>query len=175
MQLRVPFYWQINNYACGPAVLQMLLKFYGISRSQKNLMKLAKTNKRVGTTRRNLVLAFKKFDLNTTVVFPSELKTIQEYLKKKMPVIVSYLELDSDQEHFSVIIGMTKKDLVFQDPWLGEKYQIDRKNFLLRWHNSSRSKKYRGWLLVVSQTQKPGILKRIPLVIRDLVRLKRKN
>lgn len=146
----------------------MLLEYFGIFRTQRTLIKQAKTTKSNGTSRKNLVLAYKKFGLKTKVIFPSDLNDIKTFLKKKIPVIVSYLELDGDQEHYSIVIGMTKKELIFQDPWLGSKYRIDQNNFLLRWHNQDRLKKYRGWMLAVYQPKKPGFLKRLPGIIRNL-------
>ena len=136
-------------------------------------MKQLHTTKRIGTSRKRLVLGFDKFGLKTKIIFPSELKDIKDFLKKGIPVVVSYLELDGDQEHYSIVIGMTKRDLIFQDPWLGSKYRIDQNNFMLRWHNKDRIKKFRGWMVAVYQDKKPGFLKRLPNIIRSLKTHKR--
>ncbi|MFH1207914.1 MAG: cysteine peptidase family C39 domain-containing protein [Patescibacteria group bacterium] len=151
MRLRLPYYHQINDYSCGPAVVQMILKYYGLTKSQRSLIRLVGTNERVGTTRKKLILGFKKFSLETKVVFSADFTAVKEFLKNKIPVIVSYCELDSDQEHYAIVTGLTKKDVIFQDPWLGSQYRLDRRNFMLRWHNQKKNGKFNGWLLAAGR------------------------
>ena len=52
---------QVNSYFCGPAVITMVLRAYGIRTTQKEVAKLAHTTEAVGTSTKGLVSALEHY------------------------------------------------------------------------------------------------------------------
>ena len=85
-----PFQETLYKGWCGPAVLKMVLKFYGIQKSESELAKLAGTTKNRGTTAFQMTRIFKRFGLKVKIKNDSSFADIKKYLKKNIPVIVDW-------------------------------------------------------------------------------------
>lgn len=116
---------------CGPASLKIVLEYFGIKKSEKELAKLSKATPHHGTTAQNLVLAAKKLGFKSFYKDFSSLKEIKKYLDKKIPVIVDWFSLNDG--HYSVVAGMDKKFIYLQDPELGKINKIDLNTFQRVW------------------------------------------
>ncbi|MFH1065097.1 MAG: cysteine peptidase family C39 domain-containing protein [Nanoarchaeota archaeon] len=101
---------------CGPGVFKMILGYYGIERTEKELAKELKWNERDGVTARNIIKAAKKYGLEGFIKDNSSIKDIRHYvLEKKIPVIVEwFLE---DEGHFCVVVGIDKNNIYLMDPF----------------------------------------------------------
>ncbi|MDD4878621.1 MAG: cysteine peptidase family C39 domain-containing protein [Candidatus Nanoarchaeia archaeon] len=117
---------------CGPGTLKMFLGYYGIEKTEKQLAKELKWNKKEGVTARNMVKAAKKYGFEGFVKDNSSLSDIAHYaIGKKMPVIVEwFLEDDS---HFSVVAGIDKKKIYLADPFIGKIRTLKRDYFASIW------------------------------------------
>ncbi len=116
---------------CGPASLKMVLEYFGVKKSEKELAKLSKAHPHHGTSAKNLVLAAKKLGFKSFYKDFSNLKEIKKYLDKKIPVIVDWWSLDDG--HYSVVAGLDKKFIYLQDPELGKINKIDLVTFQRVW------------------------------------------
>ncbi len=116
---------------CGPASLKMVLEYFGIKKSEKELAKLCRANPHHGTTATNMVLAAKKLGFKAAYKDFSSIKEIKKYLDKKIPVIVDWFSLDDG--HYSVVAGIDTKFIYLQDPELGKINKIDLITFQRVW------------------------------------------
>ena len=64
MKLKIPFYKQDTDHACGPVSLQMVLSFLGDFKSEKSLVKEAHTNHDVGTKHEAMIETARKAIIN---------------------------------------------------------------------------------------------------------------
>lgn len=117
---------------CGPGVFKMILGYYGIERTEKQLAKELKWNPTDGVTAQNMVKTAKKYGLEGFIKDNSSLEDICSYvLKKETPVIVEwFLEDDS---HFSVVAGIDKKNIYLVDPFIGKIRTLKRDYFVSIW------------------------------------------
>jgi ABC-type bacteriocin/lantibiotic exporter with double-glycine peptidase domain len=101
---------------CGPGVMKMVLGYYGIDKTEKELAKEMKWNPADGVTTNNMVKAAKKYGLEAFIKDNSVIKDIRHYvLEKKIPVIVEwFLE---DEAHYCVVVDIDKKNIYLMDPY----------------------------------------------------------
>ncbi|RJO59401.1 hypothetical protein C4546_02175 [Candidatus Parcubacteria bacterium] len=149
MYLKLPYFKQINGYACGPAVLQMLLRHYGIAKSQKTLFRQAKTNSKVGTSTTNMVKVLKAYGLKTREFNSANFDILTREIKKSQPILVKYLEPGENEVHYAIVLGLKRENLILNDPWHGRAYAFPKKAFRLRWRNLKHPKRLSGWFLTV--------------------------
>lgn len=103
---------------CGIASLKIILNFFGINKTEKQIIKMSVTTPAKGIEAEDLVKVAKKFKLKAFIKDRAEIKDIKRYVKeKKIPIIVEwFLE---DDGHFSVVIDIDKENIYLQDPDLG--------------------------------------------------------
>lgn len=123
--------FQQSSGLCGPASLKMVLEYFGVKKSEKELAKLSKAHPHHGTTAANLVAAAKKLEFKAHYKDFSSLKEIKKYLDKKIPVIVDWWSVDDG--HYSVVAGLDKKFIYLQDPELGKINKLDLITFQRNW------------------------------------------
>ena len=128
--LNVKPFRQTPRY-CGPASLKIVLEYYGISKSEKELVRMTRCTKRDGTKAKNIVLAARKLGLNAYMRDNSSISKISALLKKGIPTIVDWFS--DDEGHYSVVVGIDNKQIYLQDPELGRVKKIDRKTFMRVW------------------------------------------
>ena len=110
---------------CGPASLKILLAYYGINKSEKELARLCKCTRDKGTNAENLVKAAKSLGLEGFIQDYSNVKDIKKGIKdirkyvceKKIPVIVDWFY--EDDGHYSVVSNIDKYKIYLQDPSIG--------------------------------------------------------
>lgn len=136
-----PFQETLNAGYCGPAVLKMVLEYYGIEKSEEELAKLAGTTQELGTDDKGLKQVLENFGLKTVIQNESSFEDIQEWLDKKVPVIVDWFtrgraDYDDSQVpdgHYSVAVGLDDTHIHLQDPEIGGLRKIARDDFLKVW------------------------------------------
>lgn len=122
---------------CGPASLKMVLEYFGIKKSEKELAKLSSAHPHRGTRAKNLVSAAKKLGCKAYYKDFSSVKEIKKYIDKKMPVIVDWFS--HDDGHYSVVTGIDKKFIYLQDPELGKINKIDLITFQRVWFDFEKN------------------------------------
>lgn len=112
--LKVKPFRQSPGY-CGPAALKMVLEYFGVHRSEKELAKLSGCTKQKGVEADGLIKAAKAFGFEGFFKDFAAFVDIEKYvLKKKIPVIVDWFS--TDDGHYSVVVGINKKNIYLQDP-----------------------------------------------------------
>lgn len=140
-----PFQETLHKGYCGPAVLKMVLQYYGVEQSEKALAKLAGTTKSGGTDDKAIVAALKKFGLKPRIKNNASFSDIEKYLQKDIPVIVDwftrgrkdYPDSAVADGHYSIVVGLDEKFIYLQDPEIGGLRKLARDEFLRVWFDYS--------------------------------------
>lgn len=145
--LKIPFIGQQKDYYCGVAVVQMILKYYGIMADQEYLATVLKTSIDHGTRNKNIIDILNKYGILCEAKNNSKIEDIFQYLEEGKPVIVNYIEPNNNEGHYSIVIGYTEDRIILNDPWNGQAFTLDIEKFKQRWRDGEN--KYPNWLLVV--------------------------
>lgn len=116
---------------CGPASLKMVLKKYGIDKSEEHLARLSGATKRYGVDDDGMLKAVKKLGFKAIAKEYSTLDEIKSYLKKDIPVIVGWFSVN--EGHYSVVVGLDAKNIKIADPEFGKVREMSRKDFEKVW------------------------------------------
>lgn len=136
-----PFQETLNAGMCGPASLKILLSYYGIEKSEKELAKLCGTKKDLGTDDQGIKKAAESFGFKVRIKNNSSFKDIEKWLDKKVPVIVNwftrgrvdYTDSDVADGHYSVVCGLDDNNIYLQDPETGKMRKLDKEDFMTVW------------------------------------------
>lgn len=136
-----PFQETLHKGYCGPAVLKMILKYYGIEKFEKEIARLAGTKKSGGTDDKAIVRVLKKFGLKAKIKNNANFSDIKKNLDKEIPVIVDwftkgrkdYPESIVADGHYSIVVGLDKKFIYLQDPEIGRMRKLGKDDFLRVW------------------------------------------
>jgi ABC-type bacteriocin/lantibiotic exporter with double-glycine peptidase domain len=117
---------------CGPASLKVVMDYYGVFVSEKEIAEAAGATKEKGVSLPGLIKAAKHFNFKTFSKKNGSLQDLEKFLSKKIPVIVDwFLE---DDGHYSVVVDIGRKNILLSDPSLdGGKRKILRETFLKLW------------------------------------------
>lgn len=149
MILKVPYHKQHKDYTCGPRCIQMVLEYFGIKSRVDNLVRDMKTNKDIGTVHSEMIKKITDSGLYCYVNKNGTLAEIIYFVEQEHPVIVNYIEPKDNDGHYAVLIGHNKKKLILNDPWIGKKFKISKKEFIDRWEGKYNNVK--RWFLVASK------------------------
>ncbi len=117
---------------CGPASLKMVLKYFGMNHSEKELAKLSGCKISMGVEAEGLLKAAKKLGFNGLIKDYAEIKDIRNYvIKKKMPVIVDWFS--TDEGHYSVVVDIDKKHIYLMDPEIKKMRRLKLDTFKRVW------------------------------------------
>jgi predicted double-glycine peptidase len=141
---------------CGPASLKMVLEYYGIIKSERELIKLTKSDK-TGTRAKNIILVAKSLGMKAYIKDNSNIKEISELVKKGIPVIVDWFS--HDEGHYSVVVGIDKENIYILDPELGHIRAMKCATFIRTWFD------FEGQYI---KTSKELILRRIIVINKKL-------
>lgn len=133
--LSVPNLRQTPGY-CGPCSLQGVLAYYGISKSEAELARLAGATRAKGVEAARIVRAARKLGFHAEVMDLSTLNQLRKLVRyQKIPVIVDWFS--TDEGHYSVAVGMDRKNIHLMDPELGGIRTLPLKDFERVWFDFS--------------------------------------
>lgn len=135
---------QTYNYDCGAKVTQAVLAYYGLDVSEIEIMRLAKTSKKTGTSIKHMLSVFEEYGLKYRVS-KLTIKQIKKYLDKKIPVILVLQawthkkkinwKKDWVDGHYVVAIGYDSNKIYFEDPASVLRTYLSYKELEKRWHD----------------------------------------
>lgn len=136
-----PFQETLNAGMCGPASLKIVLSYYGVDKSEKELAKLCGTDEDLGTDDKAIEKAAKSLGFKVKIKNNSSFKDIEKWLDKDVPVIVNwftrgrtdYTDTDVCDGHYSVVCGIDNKNIYLQDPETGGMRELDKEDFMTVW------------------------------------------
>ncbi len=138
---------------CGPASLKILLSYFGKTFSEEEIAKLGQATLEQGTEHEGMISTIKELN---GFVFVKENGTIEEleyFVKKeKLPVIIGWFS--EDEDHYSVVVNVTDKNIILCDPQEKEPTRwLDRAIFSRIWFDFiGKDNKIVswGWYMVVT-------------------------
>lgn len=147
-----PFQETLYAGMCGPASLKMVLEYYGMEKTEKELAELCGTDPSLGTSDEGLKRAAEHLGFAVEIKNNSMLDDIQHWLDKKVPVIVNWFtrgRIDYDDSevpdgHLSVAVGLDGEYIYLQDPEIGALRKISRDDFMKVWFDF-RGKYIKTW------------------------------
>ncbi len=147
--LKIPYYKQETPDDCGPASLQMVFEFLGKKISQKELAQRLGTGATVWASNERMEEIAREEGLSTFMQTSGTIEGLRKFLDKGIPVIVNFIEPEGDG-HFAPVLGVTEKEIIFNDPWHGEKYTLSLEYFVQNWRSFEGNRE--KWLLAISQS-----------------------
>jgi ABC-type bacteriocin/lantibiotic exporter with double-glycine peptidase domain len=146
---------------CGPASLKILLSYFGKNYTEEQLAQVASSipglGRGGGTEHEGMVQAIKEIN---GFVFAKENGIIEEleyFIKEeKLPVIIGWF--DRNDDHYSVVVNITDKNIIIIDPAADEPERwLDRTVFPQIWFDfvgkDSKTVSW-GWYMVVTFEKK---------------------
>ena len=152
MNYKIKYHKQETEWTCGPAVAKMLLGAFGIKKSEKQLIKKLKANKRNGTKDHAFYDLIIEYNLAYTVKNHATLEEANK-LSKKSVVIISFLPKGEKWHHYAIIKRITKNKVTLIDPYFGSEYKMPLQEFCKRWGTKTKYYKEKNWLLAVNEPQ----------------------
>jgi ABC-type bacteriocin/lantibiotic exporter with double-glycine peptidase domain len=148
--IKMKYYKQNTIISCGPVVLQMIFHYYGKYFSEETLTNKLRPNSDVGTPHYRMINLATSEGFYVYANEGSSLYEIAYFVNEGIPVIVHFIEPDTEDGHYAVVVGVQKKNVVLNDPWNGEKFKMDKAEFEKRW--VSLDGKHKRWIMAVSDT-----------------------
>lgn len=136
-----PFQETLHADMCGPATLKIVLDYYGVHKSEKELAELTGAVKGIGVDDKAIENAAKSLGFKVEIKNEATFEDIETWLKKSVPVIVDwftkgrsdYGDSEVADGHYSVVIGLDENFVYLQDPEIGGVRKIDRDDFMRVW------------------------------------------
>ena len=140
-----PFQETLHADMCGPASLKIVLNYYGVNKTEQELAKLAHLIPGLGIDDKGIADAAMALGFNVEIKNEGNLKDIEEWLTKGVPVIVDWFTRGrkdySDSEvadgHYSVVFGLDDTHIYLQDPEIGQERKMSRDDFMKVWFDFS--------------------------------------
>lgn len=116
--MQIPFFKQINEHYCGPAILQMVLAAYGVETSQEALAEeIGKENIfERGTTPEELVAVLSKHRFKVDAKNLRDIAEVRDALEEGAIVVTCYTEAVWEWGHYALIRDISDTHVMFIDP-----------------------------------------------------------
>jgi len=109
----------------------MVLDYYGLFKTEKELVNLTGCKPKIGVNAEGIISAAKTLGFQAYKRDFARFEDIKTLLDKKIPVIVDWFS--TDDGHYSVVVGLNKKNIYLQDPEIGGIRTIDKQTFFRIW------------------------------------------
>ena len=147
--LRVqPFQETLYGGYCGPASLKIVLGYYGVKKSEKEIAKRCGHDPKLGTTNESIKKTAESYGFAAEIKNKASFTDIQKWLKRGVPVLVDWFTpgrpgtntSEMPDGHSSVVMGLDKKNIYLQDPEIGAMRTIHRDDFLRVWFDFKKER-----------------------------------
>jgi len=140
--LYIPDAKQNTTYDCGVVCVQLVLAYYGIEKTEPQIRKSLKTNKKWGTEIRQIkrFLKQKNFKLFAGSLTDNQIK---QFIRRKIPIIILFQAWAPDGTnyrhctqwgHYAIISGYNSRGWIIEDPWIFGKGIISYRQMKKQWH-----------------------------------------
>jgi ABC-type bacteriocin/lantibiotic exporter with double-glycine peptidase domain len=145
--LEIKPFKQSDDSLCGPAVIKMVLNYYGKEVEESEIAELCNHTYELGTDDFNMKKAVEILGFKVIIKNDSTFEDIQYWLDREIPVIVDWFSPgappddisldDMPNGHSSIVVGMDSKFIHLMDPE-GSKHsaavrKINKNDFLRVW------------------------------------------
>jgi len=121
-----PFQETLHADMCGPASLKIVLDYYGLNKTEKELAGLCKLVPGLGVDDKSIAEATETLGFKVEIKNDSSFKDIENWLLKDVPVVVDWFtrgRQDYDDSevadgHYSVVFGLDDDLYIYKIPRL---------------------------------------------------------
>ena len=146
----IPYYKQETGFSCGPAVLRMALAGLGKKLSERKIAQIAGTTSQKGTPNLNMIKCLKKLGVAHMMGYKMRYHDLMHYTKQGVTIIDWMPQLlfpahpefqrspgfnPSEDSHYAIVISAGEKWVVLQDPVLGRRLRLLKKDFVHAWRD----------------------------------------
>ena len=162
----LPYYKQKSRNYCGPVALAMVLNYWDTGRvfTQEEIASDV-FDSEIEITNNSQMVFYPKDNNFLVYSFNGNLEKLKSFIEQDIPVIILQQVVDKivKKGHYRVIIGYddSKKLIIVNDPWLGEKLAISYNVFTKLWTFGEGINK-KNWGLVILPKTKTDIYDKLP-------------
>jgi hypothetical protein len=136
-----PFQETLYSDMCGPASLKMVLDYYGVEKTEKELAELTGMVSGFGVDEDGIRRAAESLGFQVDIKNECNFDNISNWLEKGVPMIIDwftrgradYPDSEVADGHYSVVVGLDDKNIYIQDPEIGSLRTIARDDFYRVW------------------------------------------
>ncbi len=136
-----PFQETLGAGMCGAASLLIVLKYYGMERTESELARLLGVDSSTGTDAAALKRVAEDLGFVVEVRNESTLEMVEDWIERGVPVIVDWFTRGRADYgdgavadgHYSVVAGLDAEHIYLMDPELGKVRRLARGDFLRVW------------------------------------------
>ncbi|HLH88856.1 MAG TPA: cysteine peptidase family C39 domain-containing protein [Xanthobacteraceae bacterium] len=130
-----------SHAMCGPASLRIVLDYFGTSLPEEVIARACRSSDKTGTTGTNLVRGARRLGFSAHIVDGADFRTIERWLVRNTPVIVDWMSSIARHPvreampcgHYSVACGLDRAHILLQDPAIGRRRRLSRREFANLW------------------------------------------
>jgi ABC-type bacteriocin/lantibiotic exporter with double-glycine peptidase domain len=134
-------HYRQSHAMCGPASLRIVLAYFGKPLRENIVARACRSSDETGTTGANLVRGAQQLGFAARIIDNANLRTIQRWLERDVPVIVDWMSAIARRPggammpcgHYAVACGLDREQIFLQDPAIGRRRRIARRDFLDLW------------------------------------------
>lgn len=131
---------QTDDSRCGPAVIKMILSYYGIDALEEDICQRCEHTYELGCTDLQMKKAIESYGLGCAIIDNSDLADVEYWIRHKVPLIVDWFSPgditslgDMPNGHASIIVDIDVNNVYLLDPEIGAIRAILRDEFLRCW------------------------------------------
>ncbi|MFA5070880.1 MAG: cysteine peptidase family C39 domain-containing protein [Candidatus Pacearchaeota archaeon] len=151
MKKKFHYHKQETEYTCGAASLKMILEYFGIEKTEKELMKMLKTNEVRGSLTKDFFPVLKKLKLNYLVKSNATIRELKKFQKQGYMIIVCYYLPEEKCDHYAVLRKIDFRFIHLFDPWYGPEHKLKIHDFEKLWHSDFNVEKQIRWALAIKK------------------------
>jgi ABC-type bacteriocin/lantibiotic exporter with double-glycine peptidase domain len=153
---------------CGPACLRIVFAYFGTSVPEATIARACRSSNLTGTTGTNLMRGACRLGFTAHTVDGATFRDIELWLRRKVPTIVDWMSAMASHAgrapmpcgHYSVVCGINANYIYLQDPAIGRRRRVSRRDFLNLWFDFTCVRPKREDLivrrLIVVRPRPPG-------------------
>ncbi len=150
----IPYYKQETNYTCGAACMRMILESMGITKSEKQIATLLKTNKVIGTWHKNISELAERYRFDYAIIREAKLVDLLFYRNTGWETIVCFTK--AKIPHYAVVKKINWHSIYLLDPYYGPKVRYTLLNFKRKWHDHEGER----WFMAIKKNPETKIQKK---------------
>lgn len=131
---------QSDGSRCGPAVIKMILLYYGIDRTEDDICTACNWTYELGCTNEQMKSAIESYGLGCELYENGTLEDLEYWIRHHVPVIVDWFSpgilpglSDMPNGHASIVVGIDRESVYLLDPEFGGTRSIPRDDFMRCW------------------------------------------
>ena len=136
--MKIPYFKQETCWTCGAACIRMILASIGIKKTEKQIIRLLKTNKIKGTWHKYIPELAEKYKLDYIIERNGKISDLRRYSKRQWIVVVCFTY--EGESHYSIIKKINWHSIYLLDPACCPKHRYYIPKFEKIWKDSEENK-----------------------------------